>query len=438
MAERWSVATTAEVRADILFQRCEIANNRNSNREAARVATDVLAHHPPVGSPAHLAATSLLTRTLWGAGRLSEALEVAQDALHQATAVGDRFSEARMMVWVGEIGSSLGRSDARIIRQRARALALEIGADDVTAQSYDWAGRDALAALDFAEARRLLEEGLRQTETHQLDTWSAAMKGALGILELNSANWDVALTYMDFDPERSSCPDAPFEVPYVETAYRLRVGRADAGTLAEALTAASDDAPYWVRSRAAALALEAAWCGALDLDTARARRDRLSISDQLTIFWSIRALGTPGSAEPTGPVATELVGDGEQAAAEWDALGLPYHAILVRSALPEPPVAEVIAALEALGAFGGLAAVRRDWAARGVRTRVADLHPSGLTSRHLDVLALAATGATNAEIAEQLVLSEKTVAHHMSAILARLGVGSRRAAAALAREHDWL
>jgi DNA-binding NarL/FixJ family response regulator len=106
--------------------------------------------------------------------------------------------------------------------------------------------------------------------------------------------------------------------------------------------------------------------------------------------------------------------------------------------LPEPPVAEVIASLEAFGAFGGLAAVRRDWAARGVRTRVADLHPSGLTSRHLDVLALAATGATNAQIAEQLDLSEKTVAHHMSAILARLGVGSRRAAAALAREHDWL
>jgi len=137
-------------------------------------------------------------------------------------------------------------------------------------------------------------------------------------------------------------------------------------------------------------------------------------------------------------VATEVAGDGERAAAEWDALGLPYHATLVRSALPDPPVPEVIASLEAFGALGGLAAVRRDWAARGVRTRVANAHPSGLTSRHRDVLALAAAGATNAEIAEQLALSEKTVAHHMSAILARLGVGSRRAAAALAREHDWL
>jgi DNA-binding NarL/FixJ family response regulator len=47
----------------------------------------------------------------------------------------------------------------------------------------------------------------------------------------------------------------------------------------------------------------------------------------------------------------------------------------------------------------------------------------------VDVLALLATGLTNAEIADRLVVSTRTVDHHVSAILTRLEVGSRRDAA---------
>ena len=48
------------------------------------------------------------------------------------------------------------------------------------------------------------------------------------------------------------------------------------------------------------------------------------------------------------------------------------------------------------------------------------------------MLGLLAQGLTDAEIAEQLSLSAKTVGHHVSALLAKLGVGSRREAAAAA------
>jgi DNA-binding NarL/FixJ family response regulator len=57
---------------------------------------------------------------------------------------------------------------------------------------------------------------------------------------------------------------------------------------------------------------------------------------------------------------------------------------------------------------------------------------AGLTPRQVEVLELVMDGATNAEIAAQLVISPKTVDHHVSAVLAKLGVTSRHAAGAAA------
>jgi DNA-binding NarL/FixJ family response regulator len=58
-----------------------------------------------------------------------------------------------------------------------------------------------------------------------------------------------------------------------------------------------------------------------------------------------------------------------------------------------------------------------------------------LSPREVQVLRLVATGRTNAAIAAELVLSERTVDRHVSNILAKLGLGSRSAATAWAYEH---
>jgi DNA-binding NarL/FixJ family response regulator len=55
-----------------------------------------------------------------------------------------------------------------------------------------------------------------------------------------------------------------------------------------------------------------------------------------------------------------------------------------------------------------------------------------LTPRETEVLELIVEGATNAQIARALVISAKTVDHHVSAVLAKLGVASRRDAGAAA------
>jgi DNA-binding NarL/FixJ family response regulator len=73
---------------------------------------------------------------------------------------------------------------------------------------------------------------------------------------------------------------------------------------------------------------------------------------------------------------------------------------------------------------------------RGRRPATRD-NPFGLTTRQVDILRLLAEDLSNAQIAARLHLSPKTVDHHVSAVLAKLDVHSREAAAGLARQHPF-
>lgn len=89
-----------------------------------------------------------------------------------------------------------------------------------------------------------------------------------------------------------------------------------------------------------------------------------------------------------------------------------------------------------------LEAARRTFQQLGARSDLARLQPSrdarsasGLTARELQVLRLVATGRTNRAISDELGLSEKTVARHISNIFNKLDVSSRAGATAYAFEH---
>ena len=129
-----------------------------------------------------------------------------------------------------------------------------------------------------------------------------------------------------------------------------------------------------------------------------------------------------------------------EACAEWQELGAPYEVARTREMLAtachalgdqEHCELELDAAAWAyrqLGAAPDLARV----SPRRERAEV----PGGLSTREVEVLRLIAAGKTNRAIAEELVLSEKTVARHVSNIFTKLRVASRAAATAYAYEHD--
>lgn len=133
-----------------------------------------------------------------------------------------------------------------------------------------------------------------------------------------------------------------------------------------------------------------------------------------------------------------------EAVAGWQQLGAPYDAALAREHLADACHAvgddetarlELEAALltyEQLGAAPALARVSS--ALRDLSGSVRGGARPSLTQREAQVLRMVATGATNRSIAEQLFLSEKTVARHVANIFLKLGVGTRAAATAYAYE----
>jgi DNA-binding CsgD family transcriptional regulator len=141
------------------------------------------------------------------------------------------------------------------------------------------------------------------------------------------------------------------------------------------------------------------------------------------------------------PWADGLRGDWAAAATGWAERGDPYQrALELADSGQVEPTRSAVRILDGLGATAASAYARQRLRRLGVRhvPRTAQQptaeNPAGLTSRQLEVLELLVEGMTNGEIAARLVLSTRTVDHHVSAILQKLGVASRRAAVAKARE----
>ena len=223
---------------------------------------------------------------------------------------------------------------------------------------------------------------------------------------------------------------------------RLVQGRADTAW-AGLRRVLEEPGPDWDRPRLLAAAAEVA-LARRDVPAAREASDELDAVAAQHDTELLHAM----AAQTSGSV---LLAEGDPRAALtrlrrawrlWQGLDAPYQCARVRllqgrccQELGDLDAAQMelraaAEAFRALGAAPDLAGLER-W---GVS--VTDGQP--LTPREVQVLRTVATGKTNRAIAEELFLSEKTVARHLSNIFAKLDVSSRAAATAYAYEHDLL
>jgi DNA-binding CsgD family transcriptional regulator len=197
---------------------------------------------------------------------------------------------------------------------------------------------------------------------------------------------------------------------------------------------------------AAAARAEAAWLEGEHEAVAEETDAPLDLAVQRQASWLIGELACwrwragireeipPHAAEP---YALQMRGEWARAATLWTDIGCPYEAALaLADADDDDALRRALAEFQRLGARPAAAIVARRLRKRGALTLprgprpATRQNPANLTAREVEVLALVAQGLRNAEIADRLFLAQKTVDHHVSAILRKLGVPTRGHASA--------
>jgi DNA-binding CsgD family transcriptional regulator len=156
---------------------------------------------------------------------------------------------------------------------------------------------------------------------------------------------------------------------------------------------------------------------------------------ELALWCRRLGIGTPDAASRgPAPFLAELAGEWAAAGSGWGEMGLPYHRTLTLAFSDDPgAMSEAVVEATRLGASTTADCIRARLRELGHSVgrgpaRATLVNPGTLTRRQVEVVALLANGLSNREIADRMFISPKTVDHHVSAILTRLGVKDRQSA----------
>jgi DNA-binding CsgD family transcriptional regulator len=372
----------------------------------------------------------------------------------RAIALAEQFNDPALMlatqVPVGSAWAELDYERGRRMLTNTIREARNTGLVMVAAHAYANLSSVSSELHRFDVAEQVMREGLSYTTEHGHERYRLYMLAWQAMTQLRLGRWEEAvdtagLVLQPVGVSATSRVTALAALGYV----RLRRGDSIAAiVLDEALELLREMSSLHRVALVRGARAEAAWLAG---DRARTIEEARAAFEQALhnrhpwfagemAYWMWKA-GEAVKAEAwlARPYALHLAGDWRAAAAEWQRLGCPYEQ--ARALAEGDPTAQIAALtlFDKLGAQPAAEALREKMVAAGLKVPrgprpTTRENPFNLTARQLDILALLAEGLTNAEIAARLHLSPKTVDHHVSAVLAKLNVPSREAAAQIARE----
>ena len=462
-------------------------SNTNRLTDAAAAAAKAVEEWEAVGDGARTVRPLVtLSRQQWLTEQTAEARVTAERAVAVSTAEGSGEALARV-----NLGGLLVLVDQEEVGVHHLGAGLELaeqaGDDDVAALARDYLGSARLQLGDADGEAELLAsiEIARGTGNHEF-----VMRGYYNLVEGMWRLGDYAKVGQYLDAATDYSRDRDFPVHhYMIEARRHRLlamyggwdeavagftslldGRSDTGMIGREtipilarlrMRQGHQDASRWLAlarehaARADVLewtvttgmaCVESAWLTDRPQDAdpypvlLLERTDRPGCAVQRSeLLRYLHRLGHRVPLPDGGPdgYAAGISGDWRAAADFWEEFGDPYEQALELLESGEvAPTTEAIGILDSLGAepAGTLARWRlRDLGVSRLPSRPTPStrgNPAGLTDRQVEILRLVGTGLSNAEIAARLVISTRTVDHHVSAILQKLGTSNRREASA--------
>ena len=394
-------------------------------------------------------AYAALAQRYQNTGVFPEAVGAARRGLAIAESLGDEAVAAHARTTLGVCQLYSGQEGGRELLTRAARRAAAAGLFEDASRALINIVQRGRDDRDYALVDRYGAEAVALTEEHDLDLFRRILLVDLAEAVFERGRW------LEAEHQLRALLREPDTAPLVRARAeavlgRLLARRGDPGARdaiqRAASTAATADEAGELAMYVHLVSAESAW---LTGDAGRAATEGkacLSSLEQLTTrsaageweaaeirFWAWKVgVLQYGPTDGPPPYRDHAAVRLREAAAAWERLGCPYQQGLaladsrdehdLRRALvlfhrlgARPMAARVTKRLESIGA---------QHIARGPRPGTRS-NPGGLTARQLDILSLLARGLRNAEIAEQLFLSPKTVDHHVSAVLRKLGATSR-------------
>jgi DNA-binding CsgD family transcriptional regulator/tetratricopeptide (TPR) repeat protein len=433
-----------QAQAQLRLARSFVRNGRNADAEqATRSALEIL---EPLGPSRELGAayrSQAMLRMMDRQNRI--AVDWGMRAIELAERFGDRETTIMAHNFVGSALILAGDAEGgRRFLHRSLALAREADLPDLVAWGYWNLGSASGEVFDLPTAEGALRQGMAYCLEHDLDTAHAYMQAWLAIVAMYQGRWSDAEQQARAVLARPHTA-ATSRIMALVALGRLLVRRGDhpegSAALEEALELALPTGTLQRIAPVRAARAEAMWLAGNAADAAEEARAAYDLALNRAhpwfigelAYWLWRGGALAAPPEPCAePFARQISGDAAGAGEAWMRLSCPYEAgRALADASDEAGLRQALEIFERLGARPMRAAVTRRLRTMGVKglprgprpaTRA---HPAGLTPREVEIVAWIAQGLHNAEIAQRMYISVKTVDHHVSSVLTKLGVRSR-------------